>query len=144
MSRLLLALSGEHAYDRSARAGNWFALWLPVFSTAVTVGIVEAAFRGSKDIEVTPLLVGGTAVGTILGVAAIAGFNATQYRFSARSAEKLAPWPFKGWSVSVEEIDRADLRCGRGGHWVLELRLRDGRTKKIPATRSMREALHLS
>jgi hypothetical protein len=137
---LLTTLSGEHAYDRAARAGNWFALWIFVFGPAVGVGIAEAHLRGAKDIQLTPSLVLAAVVGGIAGAIWVGTFNRTRYRIDEEGVECVTVWPRRSWKTFVAEVESTVLEPSHG-HWVLWLRLRGGLKRKIVLTRSMREKL---
>jgi len=140
----LSALYGDHAHDRGAQVWNWLCCaWVPVVLSFVIAGAVESAVRGRKDIHLTPFVITGTALGSALGIAYIRAFNAATYRFTARSAEQVAPWPLKRWRVFEEEIEALEVVSQRS-FWFLQLRLRDGSRKRIPTTRSMRHVLHLT
>jgi hypothetical protein len=139
---LLTLLSGEHFYDRSARLGNWFALWVFVALPAVLVGIAVALLEGAKDIRLSPLLVLAAVMGAIAGAVWIITFNRTHYRVSDRAVERITVWPRRSWRVGVEDIENTVLEASHG-HWILWLKLRGGLRRKIGLTRSMREKLSL-
>jgi hypothetical protein len=139
---LLTVLSGEHSYDRRARTGNWFALWVCVFVPALLVGIAEAHVQGSREIRLTPPLVLAAVLGGVAGATWISTFNRTYYRVDEYAVECVTVWPRRSWRTTIEEIEGALVEPSHG-HWVLWLRLRGGLKRKIVLTRSMREKLGL-
>ena len=140
---VLRRLAGTHTYDRGARAGHWVGIWVPVAATATIVGVTEAHIAGTRDVMITPAFVAACTVGLACGVAWIWSINSSRYVIDAKSVRCEAAWSFCSWAASIADIQEARLEPLRGGHWRLALRLRDGGSRAIVLTKSMRERLAL-
>ena len=136
-------LEGEHRYDRRARLGNWFGIWVPLVLSAALAGVAEGYMRGWDAVHATPLLALACTAGTIGGAVWIRSFNQTRYDVDSGSISHTPGWPRKGWRVRREEVEALALTQDHG-HWILSMQLRtDPARRRLVLTRSMRERLDL-
>lgn len=141
---IIAAIAGEHTYDRRARAGNWFAMWVFITGAGLIAGLTEGYSRGWEELQVTPILLTACAFGAFLGALWIRSFNLTRFRIDEAAVECVTAWPRRSWKVWLDDVESAGLEPSRGEHWVVVLRLRAGGRRKLVLTRSMRQALELS
>ncbi len=138
----MTALTGEHTYERGARAGNWVAMWVFVMLPAVIVGVAEGYPRGWTTVQVTPALVCASVCGVLWGVVWIRSFNRTRYHVKDGAVECFTVWPRRSWKVWFEDVESVVFEASHG-NWSLVLRLRTGGSRRIALTQSMRRALDL-
>src|SRR5262245_32042303 len=135
---LLVALDGDHGYDRFARIQGWLPIWIALILMLVGA---KASLLGST--QSLSLQHGIGAVGLLAAALWTRAFNRTRYRIGREGFECLAPWPRSSWRLGPEDVRSIMCVETRGG-WMLALQLHTGVTKRIVLTRSMSKALDLA
>jgi hypothetical protein len=134
---LLVALHGDHGYDRVTRIQGWLPIWIALILMILSA---KDSLLGANR-SISPYY----AVGALALVAAflwVRAFNRTRYHIGNDTFQCLAPWPRRSWRLGVEDVRSIRYLPSRAG-WILALRLHAGRSRKILLTRSMSKALDL-